>query len=223
MMPKHVAISLEKNISIWAKRQDTTTKTVYDSRKNIINKIIKTQVELNIPIVTVFLLSSKKSPENFGEIIDSLTEFFQDFVNNEILNNQIKVSFLGKWYNLPSRLVESIKYVMDETKSYDRFFLNFCIQYDGQSEIVDACKLIGRKIEAERLDSTSINESIVKENLYTSYFIAPDLVIINGGKKLSGFLLWDISEAMIYFTNKHWPEFTSRDLHKAIDLYKLVE
>ena len=76
---------------------------------------------------------------------------------------------------------------------------------------------------AEKLDPEAIVAEMVKEDIYTSYFIAPELVIINGNKTLNGFLLWDISDSMIYFTGKHWPEFDVRDFKKAVDLFGLLE
>ena len=184
---------------------------------------MRAEVELNIPILTVFLFSTKQDLSKVGIIVDTLTEFFEELAKDEdVIKNQVKISVLGKWYNLPSRLVEAIKGVIDETKEFDKFFLNFCIHYDGQEEIVDAVRLITKRILAEKLDPDAIDAETIKEDLYTSYFLAPDLMIINGDKRLDGFLLWDSSNAVIYFTGKHWPDFDVRDLKKAIELFKLV-
>lgn len=223
MEPKHIAISLHKDISTWAETNKKELKAVYDSRADIINSMIRAQVELNIPILTIFLLSSKQDISKIDIIIDTLKEFFDELAKDEeIIKNQVKVSVLGKWYNLPSRLVDAIKGVIDETKEFDKFFLNFCIHYDGQEEIVDAVKLITKRVLAEKLDPGSIDFEAIKEDLYTSYFLAPDLMIINGDKRLDRFLLWDSANSVIYFTGKHWPDFDVRDLKKAIELYKLV-
>ncbi len=223
MEPKHIAISLQKNIATWVETNKKELKSVYESRADIINSLMRAQVELNIPILTIFLLSTNQDISKIDIIIDTITELFEELAKDEeITRNQIKISVFGKWYNLPSRLVDAIKYVIDETKEFDKFFLNFCINYDGQEEIIDACKLITKRILAEKLDPASINKETIKEDLYTSYFLAPDLMIINGDKRLDGFLLWDSSDAVIYFTGKHWPDFDVRDLKKAIELFKLV-
>lgn len=223
MEPKHIAITLHKDVATWAETNKKELSKVYESRTDIINSLIHAQVELNIPILTLFLLSTKQDFSKIDVVIDSLTEQFLELAkNDEIHQNQIKVSVIGKWYNLPSRLVEAIKEVIDETKDYDKFFLNLCIHYHGKEEIVDAIKLITKRILAEKLDSDAITEEIVKEDLYTSYFLAPDLMIINGDKRLNGFLLWDTSDVMINFTGKHWPDFDVRDLKKAIELFRLV-
>ncbi len=223
MKPKHVAISFEKDIFLWAERNNKNPTEVLGNRIEIVQQIIQEQIDQNIPIISIFLLKSMDEPENFSLIIDSLVELFSNLVKNEIISdNQIKVSVIGKWYNLPSRIVDIIKCAIDQTKSYDKFFLNFCVNYDGQEEILDACKLIAKKVQAGKLDPDSINKSMIKEDIYTSYFIAPDLAIINGNKKINGLLQWDISDTMIYFTNKHWPDFSTRDFKKALDLFNLI-
>ncbi|MBW2970530.1 di-trans,poly-cis-decaprenylcistransferase [Candidatus Woesearchaeota archaeon] len=223
MKPKHIAVSLEKDIGKWSEMTNKSVQDTYSSRSELVHELVRAQIRLNIPILTVFLLSSKTKQEHIVEAVDSLAELFKELaVSQDILQNQVKVGVLGKWYSLPDRLVDIIKCVIDETKEFDKFFLNFCIMYDGQEEVVDACKLIGRRIEAEKLDPEAITREIIKEDLYTSYFLAPDLVVINGDKRLNGFLLWDISNALIYFTGKEWPEFRFEDLKKAIDLFELV-
>lgn len=223
MEPKHIAISMHKDVATWAETNKKELREVYDSKSDIINSLIRAQVELNIPILTVFLLSTKQDFSKIDVVLDTLTDQFEELAKNEeIHNNKIKISVFGKWYNLPSRLVEAIKGVMDETKGYDRFFLNFCVHYHGQEELIDAVKLITKRIVGEKLDSDSITGENIKEDLYTSYFLAPDLMVINGNKKLDGFLLWDAADATIYFTGKHWPDFDVRDLKKAIELFKLV-
>ena len=91
--------------------------------------------------------------------MDEFAKFLQWLkVNEKIHSNKVKVSALGKWYDLPSRGVEGIKEIIEETKDYDNFFLNFCVNYNGQEEIVDACRLIGRQIKAERLTVDNINK-----------------------------------------------------------------
>ena len=223
MEPKHIAISLHKDVSTWAETNKKELSETYETRADIINSLIRAQVELNIPIITIYLLSTKQDFSKIDVIVDSLTKFFEELAHDsEIVKNQIKVSVIGKWYNLPNRLVEAIKDVIDETKDFDKFFLNLCIHYHGKEEILDAARLISRKILSERLDPDSITEETIKGDLYTSYFLAPDLMIINGDKRLDGFLLWDASDAVVYFTGKHWPDFDIRDFNKAVELFKLV-
>ena len=217
-MPRHIAITMEKELKA---TQTKDIEEMYNKRNMLINNIISIQIRFNIPIITIFLLSSgAKNSENFSFLMDDLAKFFNELIaNKKIHKDQIKVSVLGKWYDLPERVVNPIREIIESTKDYDKFFLNFCVNYDGHEEIVDACKLIARQIKSEKIDPESINKQLIKENLYSSYFISPDLIIENN-KEFSGLLLWDSKNSMIFFTDKQWPDFTKIDFFRAIEAFQ---
>ena len=218
MKPKHVALTMVGNRE-WAKKHKTDLAHAYKKSFQNLKSIIKQQVKLNIPIMTVYLLPSKvKDPDQLFVLVDSLIVFFNDLIKSNILqNNQIKVTILGKWYDLPSRIVEPVKNIIDLTKDYDHFFLNFCLNYEGQEEIVDACKLIARQVKAEKIDPEVINKQMIKENLYSSYFIPPDLIISTGKeRKFNSFLLWDSAYSNFHFPKLLFPDFTVKEFVKII-------
>jgi len=221
-LPKHIAISM-KGHDLWARDNRKSIEKTYESMFPRINELIRLQTSLDIPIITIHLLDTKtKESEYFSVLMDALAEFIESLaINPEIFENKVKISVFGKWYNLPSRVIEPIKRAIDETKDYDSFFLNLCINYDGQEEIVDSCKLIGRKIQAKKIDFESIDAEMVKDNLYSSYFLPPDLIIETGTeKKIGGFLLWDSVHAVIYFSDINWMDFDEDDFIDAIAFYQ---
>jgi len=224
-IPKHIALTMSGS-NAYAAKHNVSVNDTYKMMFGRINEIIKCQAELNIPIVTLYLLTSKvKESEHFIEIMDGLVEFFEKLLDSTtIRQDKIKVSALGKWYDLPGRVVEPIKRVVDETREYDTFFLNLCINYDGQGEITDACKIIARKVQAAKLDPDRITPESIKDGLYSSNFLPPDIIIKTGtDRKLNGFLLWDSKNAHIYFSGKLWPEFEKKDMLKAIKEWNSVK
>jgi tritrans,polycis-undecaprenyl-diphosphate synthase [geranylgeranyl-diphosphate specific] len=224
MAPRHIAISLEKDVRQWAEKNSRDLALVYEGRTGIVEEIVSAQIRLNIPIITVFLLKAEGDIKDREIVIDSLAALFERLSQNTaIIQNQVRITVFGKWYELPNRNVEAIKRCVEQTEGFDGFFLNFCVFYDGREEIVDSCRLIGRKVKAEKIDADAVDSEMVREGLYSSYFLPPELVIINGDKRLNGFLLWDVAESRLYFTEKEWPEFNAFDLKKAIDLFELVE
>ena len=51
-----------------------------------------------------------------------------------------------------------------------------------------------------------------------------DLLIRTGGmKRLSNFMLWQTAYSEIYFTKTLWPDFTKKELVKAIKWYNSVK
>ncbi len=217
-IPKHIAITMT-GLEKWAEKNKKTLEEAYKESFLMLKSTIKSQVRSNIPILTLYILPEniKKDTEEFLKLTNEIELFFSGIIDSEtIIKNKIKVSVLGKWYNLPSKAVEAIKKAIDATKEYDNFFLNFCINYNGQEEIIDACKLLAMQVRVGKLDPEAINKELVKENIYSSYFLPPDLIIINGAKQQSDLLLWDSPNAKIHFTNKPWPDFNKLDFSEAI-------
>lgn len=218
---KHVAIVTEGKTA-WAKQHEVPIKDAYEKSYMIIRSTVLTAIKEDIPIITFYLLSSEMERlEKFSILMDSLKWFFDDLAKREfIMKDKVKISVLGKWYDLPGRVVDSIKCAVDTTKDNNRFFLNFCINYSGHEEILDAVKLIARQITAGKLDVEGITEDLIKENIYSSKFFPPDLIIVNGRKPSpGGMLLWDSVKSRIYFSGKLWPDFDRTIFMDAIKGY----
>ncbi|HLC65743.1 MAG TPA: polyprenyl diphosphate synthase [Candidatus Nanoarchaeia archaeon] len=219
-MPRHVAITTS-GIELWSIENGKSLEEA--NRRSFANilMVLEEQIRLNIAYVTIFLMREDMDKEgsHFKVLVDSIEQFFAELKNDDRIHaNRAKVSIIGKWYNLPSRLVDPIKEVVEATRDYERFYLNFCINYDGQEEITDACRLIARQIISGKIQPESITKSYFKESLYSSNFPPVDLIIKNGKKHATrGILLWDSSEARIHFSNKLWPDFTKNDFERAVE------
>ena len=65
-----------------------------------------------------------------------------------------------------------------------------------------------------------VDETSFKDLLSTSGIPDPDLIIRTGGEvRLSNFLLYQAAYSELYFSKKMWPEFSRRDLERAIENY----
>ncbi|MFH1439474.1 MAG: undecaprenyl diphosphate synthase family protein [Candidatus Woesearchaeota archaeon] len=228
---RHLAISI-KGVLKWSKKNDKPLDEAFLRRDMVILSLISMMVEKNIPILTIYVLPQKvigvsgkyelgeKYQQDY-ETVNYLSNFFRKLVIDEIISkNKIKISVLGKWYGLPGMIVESIKSIIDKTKDYDHFFLNFCVNYNGQEEIIDAFNLIQKEIHDGNIDSElqPLNKNLIKENTYSSYFIPPDLIIETGiDHKFSGLLLWDSVNARIFFIDKLFPDVKKDDVEEIID------
>ena len=219
---RHIAITTDGVIK-WTKNNKKDLEEAYKQYNLIIKSTIKTQIKLKIPILTIYLLPSDMANlEHFSMKVDSLIALFNELISSDLINkNHIKISTFGKWYDLPSRVVEPIKDLLETTKDYDKFFVNFCINYNGQDEIVDACKILSMQIKAEKINLDSIDKDNIKDNTYSSDFLPPDLIVVNGFKqKIKGILLWDSIDSSVYFTRKLFPDFGKDDFEKAVDEFE---
>jgi len=62
-----------------------------------------------------------------------------------------------------------------------------------------------------------ITEEVISQNLWTSDV---DLIIRTGKEqRISNFLIWQAAYSELYFCPKYWPEFSEKDLDKALEDY----
>jgi undecaprenyl diphosphate synthase len=95
--------------------------------------------------------------------------------------------------------------------------LCLAINYGGWAEMVDAVRRIALKAKSGELDPALLDEQTIASHLYTAGMPDPDLLIRTAGElRISNFLLWQISYAELWVTQKCWPEFEETDLHQAI-------
>jgi undecaprenyl diphosphate synthase len=87
------------------------------------------------------------------------------------------------------------------------------INYGSRGEIVDAVK----KIVEEKIPSGQIDEQCIADHLYTAGMSDPDLLIRTAGEwRLSNYLLWQLSYAEIWVTEKCWPDFDAALFDQAL-------
>lgn len=222
-LPMHIAFSMH-GYKKWAEDNKVEIAEGIERSFLILRNTIKIGISLNIPISTFHILGTdimKEESERFIIFMDKLVDFFERMREDETVHkNRVKISVWGKWYDLPGRVVEPIKKVLDETADYDNFFVNLCINYDGQEEIVDSTRLMAMQIISHKIGVDSINKELMKENLYSSYFLPPDLIIKTGNKKIPNLLLWDSINSQIYFSDKLWPDFDRAELNRALEQWK---
>ena len=212
-MPKHIAISLD-DISDWCRKNNANLSISFERYFKSLKKLIELQVKLDVPIFTIYILPDgiDKLSDGYLAYSEFIAKFFSELLDSQVIAEQkIKISIFGKWYNLPGRSVEVLKGAIEATKDYDRFFANFCINYDGREEIVDACRLIAKQVQSGKLDPDMITKENLKENIYSSYILPPELVFIYGERKLTGLLMWDSAYSSVAFAGKPFMDFNEAD------------
>jgi undecaprenyl diphosphate synthase len=136
----------------------------------------------------------------------------------------IRFSTIGRKEMLPS----SVQHEIDETIRVcrDNTGMGLClaINYGGRQEIVDAVQKIASLIKDGSISVNSIDESVISSSLNTSGMPDPDLLIRTAGEmRVSNFLLWQISYAEIWVTEKPWPDFDIATLHASLSDYSKRE
>lgn len=187
--------NLEKLLLEWAKMKEPKHLTLYAFSLYNLKK--------RNPIERAFIF--KLLEQGFKELLDT----------KEIFTKKIRVSFIGKKQDCPRNMISVMEKVEAATKNHNKKFLNFCICYDGQEEISNAFN----QMAVDKIKKA--DEKTIKKYLYTKNIPSVDLLVRTGGeKRLSGFLLWDISYAEIIFRNETWPEYSIELLQEDIKEFK---
>jgi undecaprenyl diphosphate synthase len=124
----------------------------------------------------------------------------------------IRLQFMGRREGIPLEVLKTIDAATQLTRDNTGLILNLAFNYGGRLEILDAVKNIVTDVKNNKLKIDSITEDVFNNALYTKDLPDPDLLIrTSGEKRISNFLLWQLSYAELYFTDKFWPEFDEDD------------
>ncbi len=218
-IPQHIGIIMDGNRR-WAEKKGLGVDEGHEEGLRALEKIVDHCLELGVRNLTVYALSTenwrKRTKSEVKGIFSLLLRVCKE-KKEKYQKRGIKFVVLGEFQAFPRKVARAIKEVLDIIKKNERLRVNVALNYGGRDEILRAVKeVISHKIPAKK-----INEKIFGKFLYTSGEPDPDLIIRTGGEvRLSNFLLWQISYAELYFTNVLWPDFTPKELDKAIIEYQ---
>jgi len=217
--PSHIAIIMDGNGRWGLKKYNDRNKGHYYGLQNI-NKVIKNCIKLNIKYLTLYTFSTENwnRPKKEIEYLFFLFKFFYQKNFNKINKNNIRIKFIGDLKNIPADLKVIIKKIQEKTKNNNRITVVFAFNYGAKSELINAFKKIHKN------KNNKINEELISNNLYTKNMPDPDILVRTGGeKRLSNFLLWQLSYAELFFIEKSWPDFNFLDLKKIVNKFSGIK
>lgn len=219
--PRHIAIIMDGN-GRWAQRQSLPRISGHQKGATTVRTMTEECARLKIEQLTLYCLSSEnwKRPQ---DELDFLLLLLQQYLIEEretLLENDIVLKIIGRRDRIPENVQKEMDRTLEMTANNGGTCLCLAINYGGRGEIVDAIRQIGTKIKGGDLQPQDISEEIVSNHLYTAGMSDPDLLIRTAGEmRISNYLLWQISYAEMWVTEKMWPEFSIDDFHSAIRDY----
>jgi len=218
-IPKHIGIIMDGNRR-WAAQRGLTPMAGHKAGVDALVKIVEHCLALKVKHLTIYALSTENWRKRAKEEVQGLFKLLTKIVDEkkeEYRQKGIKMTVLGNFQAFPRKVVRAIEKMLKIVKKHERLKVNIALNYGGRSEIIRAVKeIVDQGIPAEK-----INEKVFGKFLYTNGEPDPDLLIRTGGeKRLSNFLLWQLSYSELYFTNTLWPDFSPAKLDKAILEYQ---
>ena len=214
LLPKHVAFIMDGNRR-WAKKKKLPVIEGHKMGSEITKKIVAKSLRLGIKYLTFYSFSTENWNRSRSEVLklQKLLEFYLDSEIENFKKKKINFTFIGDISRFNSVVRKKLINLKNITSDFSKLFFILALSYGSRDEIIEAVKKITKNIK-------KINENDISNNLMTSSFPDPDLVIrTSGEKRLSNFLLWQIAYSELYFTKTLWPDFNITRYSLALKNY----
>ena len=212
---KHVAIIMDGN-GRWGIKNKGSRNEGHRAGLNTVEMIIKECISANIKNLTLYTFSTEnwKRPKKEVNFLFKMLEIFLSKKIDNLIENKIKLKFIGSLDKLPLKLKSLLIKSEKKTSLFKNLKINIALNYGSKSEIINSIKLVNKK-------SLAINEKNIEKNLYTSDIPNPDILVRTGNThRLSNFLLWQIAYTEIFFEKKLWPDFKRSDFKRILNVFK---
>lgn len=221
-VPEHVAIILDGN-GRWAKKR--LLPRTFGHRKGALNirTIARYASKIGIKYLSVFCFSTEnwsRPNDEVSYLMNHPVRFIKRY-RDDLLNSNVKITFSGRRDRLPSPLLNVLLDLEENSKEHTGMVLNLCIDYGSFDELSRGIKEMVKEIQAGKMSVEDINQQTILSHLDTRNFPPVDLLIRTSGEiRISNFLMLQIAYAELYFTDTLWPDFSERDLLKAIENFQ---
>jgi undecaprenyl diphosphate synthase len=221
-LPTHVAIIMDGN-GRWAEERKRPRLFGHKAGVDSVREIIETARSLGIRYLTLYAFSTENWNRPANEV-SGLMGLLQRYLQSELkimLENDIRLRCLGEPDRLPVEVRTTLMQTIHDTRACSGMTLNLALNYGGRSELIRAMQVMAKECCLGDLACEDITETTISDRLFTTGQPDPDLLIRTGGeRRLSNFLLWQLSYAELYFTDVKWPDFRKEQFFRALETYQ---
>ena len=217
LLPKHVAIVMDGN-GRWANSRGLPRTEGHRAGEAALMDVLFGAMEIGVPVVSAYAFSTenwRRSPEE----VRFLMGFNKEVIRrrrDELNGYGVRIRWAGRRPRLWRSVISQLEDAEQFTERNDRLTLQFCVNYGGRAEVVDATRRIAELAAAGRIDPAKIDEK-----MFARYLDEPDLPDVDlflrtsGEQRTSNFLLWQSAYAELMFLDTPWPDFDRRHFWAA--------
>lgn len=220
-VPDHVAIVMDGN-GRWAKQRDLPRTDGHAAGETSLFDVIEGAIEIGVRYLSAYAFSTenwRRSPEE----VRWLMGFNRDVIHrrrDELDAMGVRIRWAGRRPRLWRSVISELESAQEQSRNNDVLTLQFCVNYGGRAEIVDAARSIAEEAAAGKLDPSRLTEDRFRRFLDEPSIPDVDLFVRSSGEqRTSNFLVWQCAYAEMVFLDRLWPDFDRRDLWEAIEHY----
>ena len=216
----HIAFILDGN-KRWSKINKLNSRDGYKRGFDKIIEIVKYSIKIDLPTITLFTLSSENyQRKSVSLIYEIIYENFTNLLEELVKKNNIKLKIFGNRNNLPKKIINIFKEFESINHKDVKLNLNLAFNYGFKDEILKVVK----EINSNNKNISNLKNDDLKKYFYLGDVKDPEILIRTGGyKRLSNFIMYNLTYTELFFTNTLWPEFTIDELNEIIASFNKIE
>ena len=135
---------------------------------------------------------------------------------DKFVRDGVRLVVVGSKSRLSEKVKAAIMAAEQKSAASTRAVVALCLNYGGQTEIAEG---VARMIN-DGVKATEVTPERIRDFLYHPELPDIDLVIrTSGEQRLSGFMMWRVQYAELYFATTPWPAFSEAELDSALAEY----
>lgn len=224
-LPRHVAIIMDGN-GRWAKAKGKDRSFGHQEGVVSVRKIMDAVTQLGLKYLTLYTFSTENwnRPEEEVQALMSLLVSAIHRETPDMMKKNVRLTAIGDLSRLREDAYNTLQECIDTTSANTGTTLVLALSYSSRLEITRAARQLAQEVLEQKINPNDITEAMVSDHLTTKNIPDPDLLIRTGGeKRISNFLLWQLSYAEFFFTDVFWPDFREEELYEAILYYQQRE
>lgn len=216
-LPVHIGFIMDGN-GRWAAKRGMPRKIGHREGAETFRKIVRYCKKIGVKYITFYAFSTEnwKRPE---DEVNELMKLFDGYLDEvkKYTEEKTRLIFLGDKSAFKPEMAEKMIEIEKCSSEFDDMTLMLAMNYGGRDDIVYAAKQLAEMVANKELKTEDIDENLFSALLYTKGVPDVDLLIRpSGEKRISNFLIWQSAYAEYYFTDTLWPDFTEKELDKAL-------
>ena len=216
---EHIAFILDGN-KRWAKINKFSNFIGYTKGFENIKNLVNFSLNIKLKNLTLYALSSENFHRSSIDLIyDIIYKNFQKYFNDLVVNNGVRIKIFGSRKNLPKKIIWIFENIEKLSSDNNKLNLNIAFNYGFKDEI----KKVLNKVKDNCSNINLNNEQEINKLFDIGTFPDPDILIRTGGyKRLSNFIMYNLTYTELFFTDTLWPDFSEKEFHDIIKEYSNI-
>ena len=219
-IPNHVGIIMDGN-GRWAVERGMVRTMGHKKAVKTLKELCIYMADMGVKYASLYAFSTENFKRDSKEVDFLMNLFISTFMSefDFLLSKNCRVIFSGRREPLPEKVLKAMDKIVEDTKNNTSLVLNICLNYGSHAEMVDTTKKICEMYKSGNISLDDIDEEFIQHNLYQDLPPLDFVIRTSGELRLSNFMMYQASYAEFYFPKVYFPDFTTEEFDKAIDVY----